>query len=435
MRVVFLLSSVFGTTIPNAPQARVYDLCSLPNKNFGFGIADPDILSRCAFIASSLSHHKDAKALKNFCIEFHNSPRIKCLQQLLVLSELAGPNKTYVENAQKFYAFKVSPGESRQSLLYQHYCQNKITNLKNAFTASSDTISLSVLAANNSKEATCCFSVLPTNPKYKLSNKELQTNLCYKYSLPLPQHKNRSFSCICGEANPDPHHLISGCQNGGFSVKTHNAINRELAEICKFSNLHFTFEDRSFKNRFEGGLVDAHGNSHPTVIPDITIHNPQLLGYPPNVSKVLLDVSVVGYTAGLRNNTTPNAAFKNPTNQLQIRYQSKISKYTRFLELYKSQPGIIDHNVYEVIPIVILSTGTIHPKSQEFIAKLAERAQEVHEMERGNLMTWFIRRMVFALMRGISDTLHGKVVPLPAGPRDYTIDPNLIQNEQSWGAD
>ena len=95
----------------------------------------------------------------------------------------------------------------------------------------------------------------------------------------------------------------------------------------------------------------------------------------------------------------------------------------------------MDYNHNEVIPIVILSTGTIHPKSQEFIATQAERAQEVHEMEKGNLMTWFIRPMVFALMRGISDTLHGKVVPLPAGPRDYTIDQNLIQNEQSWGAD
>jgi hypothetical protein len=50
-------------------------------------------------------------------------------------------------------------------------------------------------------------------------------------------------------------------------------------------------------------------------------------------------------------------------------------------------------------------------------------------------MTWFIHRLVFALMRGISDTLNGKVVPLTAGPRDYIIDPNLIQNEQGWGAD
>lgn len=61
----------------------------------------------------------------------------------------------------------------------------------------------------------------------------------------------------------------------------------------KFANLSFTFEDQSFKNRFNRGLVDEIGNSHPTVIPDITIRDPQSLGFPPNVSKILLDFSVV----------------------------------------------------------------------------------------------------------------------------------------------
>jgi hypothetical protein len=43
-------------------------------------------------------------------------------------------------------------------------------------------------------------------------------------------------------------------------------------------------------------------------------------------------------------------------------------------------------------------------------------------------MTWFIRRLVFALKRGISDTLHGKVVPLPAG----LPFPRVIEIKREW---
>ena len=51
----------------------------------------------------------------------------------------------------------------------------------------------------------------------------------------------------------------------------------------------------------------------------------------------------------------------------------------------------------------------------------------MHEIEKENLMTGFIRRLSFALMRDISDTWAGKVIP----EQDFTIDKALMQNEQA----
>ena len=347
---------------------------------------------------------------------------------------------THYENAAKFYAFKIDKGQTRQSKLYEHLCNNKIELMKEHFIITRNKVALCSLKANASTEANICLSVLPKNKKYELSNLEISTFLCYKYGLPPPKAKYAYHCRTCGNSHDklDSYglHLATGCKRGGYAIKTHNSVKQELLEICRFAGLETIHEDRTFITAQPGGITvpagtgDNESDTIRSIIPDITIKNPSVLGFSANITKVLLDVSIVQYAPQNYEQETCKAALDYPKKSLHKRYKDKIGKYSRFLRLFKQQH--LDNNNYQIIPIVLLSTGTIHPQSMNFIAKLAQRAHHIHDMESENLQTFFVRRLVFALIRGISDAINGRIQLYPHATTDYTFDPNIINEEEQW---
>ena len=74
-------------------------------------------------------------------------------------------------------------------------------------------------------------------------------------------------------------------------------------------------------------------------------------------------------------------------------------------------------------------------QSAEFLERIAARAESNHDLPKGNLHTYFIRRLVFELMRGISDSIHGKLVKSKAGPHNQTFDRLVILDSENWNAD
>ena len=74
----------------------------------------------------------------------------------------------------------------------------------------------------------------------------------------------------------------------------------------------------------------------------------------------------------------------------------------------------------------------MHEDSKEFISKVATYASSMYDIPPENMETFFLRRLVFSLFRGISAAINGKLKPRHQPGIDYTFNPELIRSESPF---
>ena len=216
-------------------------------------------------------------------------------------------------------------------------------------------------------------------------------------------------------------HSATKCGHGPHRNRTHNGIVHELASILRNAGCFVSIEDPAYTCELPTGNIR----------PDIVIHNPNVIGYPANISKVMVDVSVSSYTYMANTGPVPTvilsrASLKKvkstPMDILQANYKAKEDGYSTYFEKIR-RPD------YAIVPFILSSAGAIHSDSAEFLSEIASHGASLHELPKSNMEKYYIRRIIFQLFRGIAGAILGKQMHKYLPAPDYTFDPDFIRCE------
>ena len=129
---------------------------------------------------------------------------------------------------------------------------------------------------------------------------EFSTSLCLRLYLPLPAIPNNQ-QCLCKnnpKINIQGHHLITGCNEFGERQNHHKLLQNGLSKILNYTGFKNFIEENNCFNRFDSFNKQR---------PDISIHNPQPIGYD---NDLLLDISFVSPFSGIQSGTVTNFSIK-----------------------------------------------------------------------------------------------------------------------------
>ena len=130
-------------------------------------------------------------------------------------------------------------------------------------------------------------------------------------------------SCSCKQhtlIDVNGHHLINGCKEYGARQAHHKSFQKTLSKLFHYSGFKNTIEEHNCFTRLDPSNK---------LRPDISIHNPQSLGYE---TDLLLDISFVSPLTGTQNGNITDFSIsfqaKKQFTAAESRFHSKTKKYS-----------------------------------------------------------------------------------------------------------
>jgi hypothetical protein len=246
------------------------------------------------------------------------------------------------------------------------------------------------------------IQAVPTYAKLCLSNKQYCTALRYRAYMQMCRYVD-GIRCHCHRhpvLDPLGHHLATECPKGNHRQFTHNSLVNELNDI-----LHYC----GFWTRVEDYGVFHDINVDNNTRPDITILNP----LDPGMTKLLLDVGVTSPLTG-----AVEGRHRLPLQSAQAMFASKNATY---LEVSRASG-------FGFLPIIIESTGYIHPESKAFIEQLASRIAEVKRIPAKIIANFFFKRLSICLQRGIASSIDERIINVVTSHSGRGYDPSFASN-------
>ena len=220
------------------------------------------------------------------------------------------------------------------------------------------------------------LKVIPrSDGRFAFHNEHFRNALRLRYLYPVYGHMP-SMKCICtiqqnfpqgnivehrGTVDRCGHHLLTGCSTTNSRIEIHNTIVRELNSILRYCGLRTKEEEIiAFNHPVTGESISAHR-------PDISVLNPSFYT---TKKKLVLDIAITTPLVGVQGGTTVSAlgnsvkVMKEPFKNGKNKYNQKIAKYENEI-LQHILP--IDPNAIHVLPIVMETTGAIHPEFDKFL--------------------------------------------------------------------
>ena len=242
------------------------------------------------------------------------------------------------------------------------------------------------------------LQVIPTFPKFKMSNNEFRLALKYRGYVRVPGIID-GMKCCC-KRHPAidirGHHLATACAVGGERFDTHNNLVGELNNILRYCGKRTKVEERRVF-----GAVDPNNNLRP----DITIMEPDRLG----TSKLLLDVSVTSPLTGFTGRVVEAG------NAAKVVVAAKNAKY----QASCSAAG------FSFKAIVSESTGFMHKNVTELLLSLAKDASELKHIKATVLYNYFVKRIGFCLQRGIANAISKRLASVRSQCACKDSDPSF----------
>ena len=199
------------------------------------------------------------------------------------------------------------------------------------------------------------------------------------------------------------HHLLTGCSTTNSRIEIHNTIVRELNSILRYCGLRTKEEEiNAFKHPVTGESISAHR-------PDISVLNPSFYT---TKKKLVLDIAITTPLVGVQGGTTVSAlgnsvkVMKEPFKNGKNKYNQKIAKYENEI-LQHILP--IDPNAIHVLPIVMETTGAIHPEFDKFLKKIAAEASNFRKIPDSILYNFFRKRISTAFHGVIGKTISNRM--------------------------
>ena len=235
------------------------------------------------------------------------------------------------------------------------------------------------------------------NNANKMSKKEFNAAMCFKYFLPQPSIATHC-RCACG-IFPDAygHHLAGGCRTGKDRHETHDSLNYLVRGIAQYAGIHTIAEPLH---------VFANVDEHTGMRPDAIMKNP-----PPLLSRngrdVLIDVSVTSTFPntqrgslpvlgnGARSSSMTLAQAQNRGSSSQVRCNEKNTKYRAL----SNEAGL------EFIPLVFESCGRMHSCVKDFVSNCCKVASENRNIPHKVLTKFWLRNLAFRLQHQLSKSI------------------------------
>jgi hypothetical protein len=335
-----------------------YNQAMLPVKLGGLGLTDSLITAHSANISSFLSCYNE---LNNHFqnINFISNNNYSYIHDSISFIH----NNVLIENKQK-YNFELlitnfAQSSSTSLKLQNIFSKDMIDNMQNNFIKTIETLpGCQYLAWYNSISNSSSGSFLYSSPKNNsltFNNIEFSTSLSLRLFLPLPIIPKGNL-CSCKKhpsIDTTGHHLITGCNEKGARQAHHKTTQNTLSKLLNYSGFKNTIEETNCFTR-----VDPQNKKRP----DISIHNPQSIGYE---NDLLLDISFVSPLTGTQNGNISNFSItqaKKKFRAAEARFQSKKTKY--------SELAFVNNKNF--LPFIIETSGALHPLAEKLLKEIAK---------------------------------------------------------------
>ena len=195
----------------------------------------------------------------------------------------------------------------------------------------------------------------PKNNDLTFNNIEFSTTISLRLFLNIPIiSKNQICSCkLHPLIDQTGHHLVTGCKEEGVRQAHHKSTQKTLSKLLTFTGFKNTIEETNCFTR-----LDPNNKKRP----DISIHNPQTIGYE---NDLLLDISFVSPLIGIQNGNMVNLSINKAKKDFRAsnaRYHLKNTKYSE----------LANDNNKKFLPFIIETSGTLHPSAEKLIKDIAK---------------------------------------------------------------
>jgi hypothetical protein len=335
-----------------------YIQAMLPIRLGGLGLTDSTITAHSANIASFIScYHEINNHFQNIDFNLNNNYNYIHDSILFIKNNVSLENQSKYNFEQLITNYAQS---SSTSLKLQNIFSTDMTeNMQKNFIKTIETIpGCQYLTWYNSISNSSSGYFLFTSPKNNdltFNNIEFSNALSLRLHLPLPIiPKNQCCSCKQHTLiDATGHHLITGCKEFGARQAHHKSLQKTLSKLLQYSGFKNTIEEHNCFTRLDPSNRQR---------PDISIHNPQSLGYE---TDLLLDISFVSPLTGTQNGNITNFSItqaKKKFRAADMRFHSKTKKY--------SENATINNKIF--LPFIIETSGALHPIAEKLIKNIAK---------------------------------------------------------------
>ena len=356
-----ILCSILGCTVGELSTTHL-KIINLPLAKGGLGLRDLDDVAACSFIASMLQ--ENFRSWRNG-VDLLDLPStlFQQLKELLVSLNL---DPVMVFNLDSSFKARVHLQHQLQDIVDK----NRFECLENL---PMDETHKTHWKNHWSEDSAAWLTCIPKIPSFKMPPMTFRSALRYRLHIPASLHQ-AGIRCNCKSRkllDPFGHHLATGCCKGGRKILTHDIVKYEVGNILRYCGKHIKIEESG---------VFHHTNSDDNKRPDITVF------YPSGgvATRLLLDVCV------------PQPIVGAPGSALNKAFDAKQRKYRDSIAL----------SGFSFLPLVVESTGMLHPRFSLFLKTLASSASEIRRIPAECLHKYFIRRLVFKLAGAIASNIN-----------------------------
>jgi hypothetical protein len=252
----------------------------------------------------------------------------------------------------------------------------------------------------------------PKNIDFTFNNMEFSTSLCLRLYLPLPVIPNNQ-QCLC-KNNPkidiQGHHLITGCKEFGVRQNHHKLLQNGLSKILNYTGFKNSIEESNCFNRFDPFNKQR---------PDISIHNPQSIGYD---NDLLLDISFVSPFSGIQSGSLTNFSIKRAKKNFyaaNARFQLKKNKYSE----------IATANNKNFLPFIIETSGSLHPLAEKFLKDISKVSMIYVNLSYQILYNYIMKTISCIIQKSFASRIFSRIAIMSITPAtEKLINSNINDN-------
>jgi hypothetical protein len=371
----------------------VWEQCGFAVPQGGCGLGNVKEIAHAAFAASLIDCYKTMKD------EFHMQEILrdegvyqgKTVRHLEAFLSMFRKFKNFapdqILDLDNFLDIRNTKTQTIQGILTDHATKHKILEFKNKLENSH----LAWVSSLECSEAGRWLLVIPKRANYQFTNAQFSVQLRYRLFMAIPDIVE-GFRCDCSRKvmlDRKGHHLATGCGREGMRHRTHDFLALQICNLCNYGGF--------YTKREELGCFKE-SNADDNKKPDISIMNPLPFQVQQDQRKLVLDVSV---TCPLQYNlqgtlTTITRHRANKKGQAaETAFKAKNKKYLESAT----------RNKLGFLPIILESTGRVHPKSLELFKTIASKAEESTRIHSENLMCYLMNNISCTLQRSISTAI------------------------------
>lgn len=412
-----IVASVFGYAQVQDIPNDVYSLFNLNIRNGGLGMHMAEETADAAFVSSMVDYHTNhGECFEYLCVGQHDIMNLlPYVQQFVDVSrKFIGDNGTRGILSMRNVIGK--DGGTVQHQLQQRLVEQRIETLKRQWTDRPppdlpNGCKLLWFNSLRNDESGKFLEVKPTTKKLVIVNSVFRALLRYRYMLPV-EGLVCGMKCTCrvrgvsGGPSYHPaidacgHHIVSGCGSDGNRNDIHDNVVLELDSILKYCGKATRREER-------GAFALADGSRN-RLRPDISILNPTGTIH----AKLLLDIGITSPFQGVTSGQLKHISVVDAN-------QPGMAANSYFASKQRKYETLANDNNYSFLPLIMETSGLMHPEFKLFLERLASTASDVKRIKKSILYNYFLKRISLRFQVALGSALVKRVSLL--APHDSAI--------------